>query len=240
MAQGADSSRRADRRAVPLLPPDAPLWFPQPEQARASGLLAAGADLSPQRLLLAYSMGIFPWYDEGTPILWWSPHPRCVLFPEERHFSRSLLRLIRSNRYSVSFNRDFGSVIRHCARIPRPGQHGTWLVPEMIAAYTELHQLGIAFSVEAWEGDTLAGGLYGVRLGRVFFGESMFHLQPGASKAALATLIEVMRQSGMLLLDCQQTTAHMVSLGAREIPRPEFLALLAEGIDNQPGEAFPE
>ncbi len=218
----------ADRRAVPWLPPGGPLIFPPLEDARESGLLAAGGDLSPERLRLAYSRGIFPWYDEGTPILWWSPDPRCVLFPGELRMSRALRRLIRAERYRVSFNRAFGDVVRHCAAVPRPGQRGTWLLPEMIAAYEELHRRDMAFSVETWEGDELVGGMYGVSLGRVLFGESMFHLRDGASKVALVTLAEAMLQRGLVLLDCQQPTPHMLRLGAREIPRGEFVALLGE------------
>ena len=163
-----------------------------------------------------------------------------MLFPEERHIPRSLLRLIRSGRYSVSFNREFAAVIRHCAAAPRRGQRGTWLLPEMIRAYCALHQAGIAFSVETWENSELIGGLYGVRLGRVLFGESMFHLRSGASKAALAALLELMLRSRMLMLDCQQTTPHMLGFGAREIPRRTFLALLARGLDEaSPPQAFP-
>jgi leucyl/phenylalanyl-tRNA--protein transferase len=232
--------RRADKRAVPLLPPGAPLWFPPPEKARHSGLLAAGGDLSPERLLFAYSRGIFPWYDAGMPILWWSPDPRCVLFPEERHIPRRLLRLIRGGRYSVSFNRNFSAVIRRCAGVPRPGQNGTWLLPEMIRAYDELHSMGFAFSVETWEGSELVGGLYGIQLGRVFFGESMFHLRSDASKTALAALLELMGRSRMLMLDCQQTTPHMLDFGAREIPRRDFLALLARGTEVEDAEREPD
>lgn len=221
---------RAGRRGVPLLPPGAPLWFPPAEDGRNSGLLAAGGDLSPERLLAAYSRGIFPWYDEGTPILWWSPDPRCVLFPDELHIPRSLGKLLRQGRYAVSFNQSFPAVIQHCAIVPRPGQNGTWLVPEMIEAYSELHRQGFAHSVEVWDGDSLAGGLYGLWLGRAFFGESMFHLQPCASKVALVALVQLLRLRGVTLLDCQQTTPHMLRFGAREIPRRQFLHLLSQAI----------
>lgn len=219
---------RADRRRIPLLPVGGPLWFPQEAESRESGLLAAGGDLSPQRLILAYSRGIFPWYDEGTPILWWSPDPRCVLFPAELHIPRSLGKSLRRNQFAVSFNTAFEAVIRNCAAAPRPGQHGTWLLPEMIEAYIALHRLGVAHSVEVRAGGELVGGLYGVALGRVFFGESMFHTRPDASKAAVAALVRRLREKDFVLLDCQQTTPHMVRLGAREIPRAEFLALVRQ------------
>jgi leucyl/phenylalanyl-tRNA--protein transferase len=215
---------------VPLLPPAAPLWFPPVESGRNSGLLAAGGDLAWERLVLAYTQGIFPWYNADTPILWWSPDPRCVLFPQEFHISRSLRKQLKKAIYSITFNQDFGSVIRHCAEVPRPGQRGTWLMPEMIQAYEDLHKRGFAMSVEAWDNGVLAGGLYGVMLGKVFFGESMFHVRPNASKVALAVLIESMRRQGMVLLDCQQTTPHMLAMGAREISRQDFCKFLAENV----------
>ena len=219
-------SQRADRRPVPLIPEGGPLWFPPEDGWRASGLLAAGGDLSPERLVYAYGRGIFPWYDEDTPILWWSPDPRCVLFPDELHVPRSLAKTLRRGAFSFSFDRAFEAVIRNCAAASRPGQRGTWLVPDMIDAYIDLHRLGLAHSVEARADGGLVGGVYGVALGRVFFGESMFHFRPDASKAALATLVGRLRERGFVLLDCQQTTPHVVRLGAREIPRREFLALV--------------
>lgn len=219
---GEFAERRAERRVVPLLPPGAPLWFPEPEEGRDSGLVAAGGDLSVMRLLFAYSQGIFPWYGQDTPILWWSPDPRCVLFPGEIRIPRNLRRAMRRQQYAISFNKDFDGVIRHCASVPRPGQKGTWLVPELTDALRELNRMGHAWSCEAWEGDDLAGGLYGVWLGRVFFGESMFHLRPDASKIAFIAMMEMLRQKGVALVDCQQTTPHMLRLGAREISRAEF------------------
>jgi len=217
---------KAERHKIPLLPPDAPLWFPDPALALPSGLLAAGGDLRPERIVLAYSQGIFPWYTEDSPILWWSPDPRCVLFCTELHVPRRLERLIRSGRFCYSFDQDFEAVIRLCAETPRPDQNGTWLVPEMMQAYTFLHRLGLAHSVEAWQDGELVGGIYGLSLGRVFFGESMFHLRPDASKAALVHLVRILETRGFVLLDCQQTTPHMTQLGAREISRLEFLSLL--------------
>ena len=213
------------RKSLTWIEPGGPLWFPPEEEAQAGGLLAAGGDLSPQRLLYAYSRGIFPWYGEGTPILWWSPEPRCVLFPEELHIPRSLGKVLRRAPYTVSFDQAFTRVIRYCAEVPRPGQRGTWLLPEMRDAYTRLHYLGVAHSVEVWEEGELVGGVYGVALGRIFFGESMFHLRPNASKTALVALIRVMLNHGFVLLDCQQPTPHMLHLGARNIPRRDFLGL---------------
>lgn len=222
--------KKVDRKIVPWLPPGGPLWFPSADKAKESGLLAAGGDLSPERLVLAYSKGIFPWYDDGTPILWWSPQPRCVLFPQELHVPRRLERTLRSARFTFSLNKAFSDVIRFCASVPRPGQHGTWLVPEMIEAYERLHRRGVAHSFEAWHHGTLVGGLYGIALGQIFFGESMFHLQPDASKAAVVTFVRALHAHNFRVLDCQQTTPHMVALGAREIPRGQFLRLVEEGI----------
>ena len=186
----------------------------------------AGGDLSPKRLLYAYSRGIFPWYEADSPILWWSPDPRCVLFPERLHVSASLRRVLNSGRFSFSVDSAFSRIIRACAAVPRPGQDGTWLVPDMVEAYERLHVLGHAHSVEVWQDGELAGGLYGVLRGRAFFGESMFHLRPDASKAAVVHLISWLRERDVAVVDCQQTTPHMLRLGAEEIPRREFLALL--------------
>ncbi|MDR2892838.1 MAG: leucyl/phenylalanyl-tRNA--protein transferase, partial [Deltaproteobacteria bacterium] len=161
------------------------LTFPPARLAEPDGLLAVGGDLSLPRLLAAYSQGIFPWYAEGLPILWYSTHPRCVLFPEKLHVPRSLARLLRQGKFIFSVNQSFATVIRQCAATPRPGQPGTWILPEMIQAYCELHEAGYAHSVEVWQGENLVGGLYGVALGRVFFGESMFYAVPDASKAAV-------------------------------------------------------
>ena len=176
--------------------------------------------------MYAYSRGIFPWYGEGSPILWWSPDPRCVLFPEKLHVSGSLRRVLNSGRFTFTVDACFCRVIRACAAIPRPGQDGTWIVPDMMAAYERLHELGHAHSVEVWSNGELAGGLYGVQCGRAFFGESMFHVQPDASKAAVVHLTAWLRERGVEIVDCQQTTPHMLRLGAEEIPRAAFLARL--------------
>jgi len=209
------------------------LIFPPPELAEENGLLAVGGDLSPERLLLAYSQGIFPWYNVGDPILWWSPSPRLVLFPEEFRVSRRLARFIRQHRFRVTMDTAFREVIEACAATPRPGQNGTWITPEMIEAYAALHEMGYAHAVECWEGEELAGGLYGINLGAVFFGESMFSRQTNASKVALAGLVDFFRQRGGRLIDCQLATAHLISLGGREIAGAQFRDLL-QGYVNLP------
>ena len=211
---------------LPWLPEGGPLWFPPLRQAAEGGLLMAGGDLSPERLIYAYSRGIFPWYEEGSPILWWSPDPRCVLFPDKLHVPGSLRRVLNSGRFRFSVDACFGTVIRACAAVPRPGQDGTWIVPDMVTAYERLHELGHAHSVEVWQGEELAGGLYGVLIGRAFFGESMFHREPDASKAAVVHLVSWLRERGVEMIDCQQTTPHMLRLGAVEISRAEFILRL--------------
>ncbi|MCX5770593.1 MAG: leucyl/phenylalanyl-tRNA--protein transferase [Candidatus Hydrogenedentes bacterium] len=203
--------------------------FPPPDLAVREGLLAVGGDLSPARLLLAYRSGIFPWYDEGEPILWWSPDPRMVLLPAQFHVSRRLARTLRA--FNVTWDTAFWEVIEACARAPRPGQDGTWIMPEMIEAYTRLHDLGYAHSVECRQDGRLVGGLYGVSLGRCFFGESMFHEVSDASKAALAALVQRAIEWGFGLIDCQVPNPHLVNLGAREIPRSKFLKLLEQCMD---------
>ncbi|MBU0680600.1 MAG: leucyl/phenylalanyl-tRNA--protein transferase [Proteobacteria bacterium] len=197
------------------------LVFPPPVLAREDGLLAVGGDLSVQRLLLAYSMGIFPWYSEGDPLLWWSPDPRMVLVPDEFHCSRRLERILRQEMFRVTFDQVFTEVIQGCAA-PRPGREATWIVKEMQDAYIRLHEEGWAHSVECWLDDQLVGGLYGVSLGGVFFGESMFSTVANSSKVALATLIGQLAAWDFDLLDCQMKTSHLVSLGAREISGVEF------------------
>ncbi|MBN1956816.1 MAG: leucyl/phenylalanyl-tRNA--protein transferase [Desulfuromonadales bacterium] len=205
------------------------LWFPPVEEAEDCGLLAVGGDLSPERLLLAYSLGIFPWYNQGEPILWWSPDPRCVLFPAELHVSRSLRRALRRHSYRLSFNENFAGVIYWCRGL-RAGLDGsgTWITPEMRSAYLRLHELGFAHSVECWDADQLIGGLYGVSIGGCFFGESMFSRRANASKIVLVELMRYLREKGFVLLDCQQTTSHLLSMGAREISRGDFLRCLKE------------
>lgn len=202
------------------------LSFPPPERAEKDGLLAVGGDLSQERILKAYSMGIFPWYSENSPILWWSPDPRLVLFPEELKVSRSLRQCMKKGIFTVTVNTAFEQVMRSCAETSRKGQSGTWITEDMIIAYTGLHRAGYAHSVEAWQDGMLAGGLYGIILGRIFFGESMFSKISNASKVAFVIFVEQLKLKGLRLIDCQVTTEHLVNLGAREIPRKEFLKIL--------------
>jgi len=205
--------------------------FPDPEEADPDGLLAVGGDLSPQRLLTAYANGIFPWYGDDSPILWWSTNPRLVLFPEEFHMPRSLRRVLNKGTFTFTMDTRFSSVIRRCACCPRPEQEGSWIVDDMVEAYVLLHELGYAHSVEAWQGDDLVGGLYGVSLGSVFYGESMFYHVPDASKAAFAVLVDQLRKWDFSLIDCQQTTHHLLRFGARELQRYQFLQLIREGME---------
>jgi leucyl/phenylalanyl-tRNA--protein transferase len=208
---------------------DDTLWFPAVEEAEDYGLLAVGGDLSPERLLMAYCLGIFPWYNPGEPILWWAPDPRCVLFPAQLHVSRSLKRFMRKSDYRISFDENFAAVIYWCRALRAgPDGSGTWITADMRSAYLRLHELGFAHSVECWEDDQLVGGLYGVAIGRCFFGESMFSRRSNASKVVLVALMKHLEDHGYLLLDCQQTTDHLLSMGACEIPRSRFQELLAE------------
>jgi len=214
------------------------LLFPDPELADEDGLLGVGGDLSTDRLLLAYRNGIFPWHeDEGVP-LWWSPDPRCVLFPEKLKVSQSLGRRLRKCDYEVTFDRKFGEVIGGCASVPRKGQGGTWISGAFVKAYTRLHALGYAHSVEVMMDGELAGGLYGVATGTVFCGESMFSLRPDASKIALVHLVERLKGWGFPLIDCQMTNPYLLSMGAEEIPRKLFLKCLHENA-GKPGHRGP-
>jgi leucyl/phenylalanyl-tRNA--protein transferase len=198
--------------------------FPPVERALRdpNGLLAAGGDLSPERLLDAYARGIFPWFGDEDPLLWWSPDPRMALFVRELHVSRSLRRLMASGRFVVTFDRAFKAVMAGCAE-PRGGETGTWITSDMRRAYTALHRLGFAHSVETWDGSELVGGLYGVALGRMFYGESMFTRESNASKVALVALVRQIERWGFEMIDCQMTTEHLASFGAREVPREAFL-----------------
>ncbi|MBD8599832.1 leucyl/phenylalanyl-tRNA--protein transferase [Pseudomonas sp. W2Oct36] len=206
--------------------------FPPLEKAmrEPNGLLAGGGDLSADRLIAAYRHGCFPWYQQGQPILWWSPDPRTVLFPEELHVSRSLAKLLRQGRYRVTFDQDFAAVIQACAE-PRAYADGTWITGSMQAAYIELHARGFAHSVEVWNGDALVGGLYGLAMGQLFFGESMFSRADNASKVGFATLVEYLKESGFVLIDCQMPTEHLLSLGARSIARQTFADYLHKHLD---------
>lgn len=216
-----------NNRIAWITPSDPPDAFPDISRAmrEPDGLLAAGGDLSGPRLLAAYRLGIFPWFDAGQPILWWSPDPRCVLVPGQFHASRRLRRELRRSQAEIRFNTRFATVIARCAE-PRPGQHGTWITREMIAAYTKLHADGWAHSIEVWQQDALIGGLYGVAIGRVFFGESMFSLQSNASKYALYTASQHLRTRAFALIDCQVMSHHLTTLGATLMPRDQFAAVL--------------
>ena len=204
--------------------------FPPPDYADPSGLLAVGGDLSNERLLEAYRLGIFPWYSDDQPILWWSPDPRLVLDLNDFKISRSLRKTLKREVFQVTLDHAFEEVIRACAVVPREAQNGTWITNEMLKAYVNLHGLGYAHSVESWFGGKLAGGLYGVSLGKCFFGESMFHLKTDASKVALAILVEKLRSWDFHLIDSQMTTEHMLRLGAKELPRRIFLKRLQSAL----------
>lgn len=198
------------------------ILFPHPDLAEDNGLLAVGGDLSPKRLVAAYQHGIFPWYSKGDPLLWWFTSPRLVLFPDELTIPKRLARKIRQHPFEISFDRDFRQVISNCAKIRTDRGEETWILEEMQAAYLELHRLGYGHSVECWQGSTLAGGLYGLRIDKVFFGESMFTRVTDASKIAFVTLVEHLKVEGVELIDCQMTTQHLLRFGAREIHGKEF------------------
>ncbi|MEC7816077.1 MAG: leucyl/phenylalanyl-tRNA--protein transferase [Pseudomonadota bacterium] len=218
---------------LPWLDPDH-LWFPPANEALddPDGLLALGGDLSPQRLELAYRNGIFPWFSEDQPILWWSPDPRCVLFPEDIHVSRSLRRVLNRRTFTVTADQCFGRIIRLCASTRA---EGTWITDDMVAAYTRLHRLGLAHSIEVWNPrGELAGGMYGVAIGRCFFGESMFSLETNASKVLMVHLAHQLADWGYRIMDCQVESQHLLTMGARTIPRSEFLSILRASIDRTP------
>jgi leucyl/phenylalanyl-tRNA--protein transferase len=225
------------KRPMPVFRLSKKIAFPPVHLATEEGLLAVGGDLSPERLILAYKNGIFPWYNPGEPILWWSPDPRLVLFPKELHISRSLRRVLRKEIFQVTFNTRFREVIAACANTERPTGTGTWITGEMAAAYSRLNDLGYAHSVETWRDGRLVGGLYGIALGRCFFGESMFSHVSNASKVAFVTLVKRLKTLDFKLIDCQVHTQHLVSLGAREIPRKEFIKRIRAGMGKGRGGA---
>ncbi|SHF85522.1 leucyl/phenylalanyl-tRNA--protein transferase [Flavobacterium segetis] len=204
------------------------LYFPDVSQANRDGILAIGGDLSVERLLLAYKSGIFPWFEQGDPILWWSPNPRMVLFLDELIVSKSMRNILNKNSFTVTFNKIFRDVISNCQKVKRDGQNGTWITNDMIEAYVKLHEIGIAKSVEVWQNDKLVGGLYGIDLGQVFCGESMFSLVSNASKVAFIALVEKLKKENYKLVDCQVYNPHLESLGCREIERNAFMKILQE------------
>jgi leucyl/phenylalanyl-tRNA---protein transferase len=202
------------------------LFFPPVSNANPDGILAIGGDLSPERLILAYKSGIFPWFEEGEPIYWWSPNPRMVLFLDELVVSKSMRNILNRNIFKVTFNQNFREVISNCQKIKRNDQNGTWITNDMIGAYCKLHELGIAKSVEVWQKEELVGGLYGIDLGYVFCGESMFSKVSNASKVGFITLVNQLKKGNYKVLDCQVYNEHLESLGCREIPREVFIELL--------------
>lgn len=211
------------------------LVFPPPGEARSDGLLAVGGDLSAERLMLAYSMGVFPWYSEGSPILWWSPDPRQVLYPEELKVPRSLRQTIKRGTYEITMDRAFDDILSQCAGVHAEADGGTWITPDMRRAYGALHAKGAAHSVEAWHGGDLAGGLYGVALGAAYFGESMFSRMPDSSKAAFVHLVQRLRDWGFMIIDCQVRTEHLSRFGAREIPRRDFIEIITDARAREAG-----
>lgn len=217
---------KADKNGNPITFLTDRLIFPNVEEANEDGLLAAGGDLSPERLLLAYQNGIFPWFNQDSLILWWSPDPRMVLFPENIKISKSMRKVLRDQKFKLTVNTCFKEVIEKCSTIKREDQDATWITNEMRNAYESLHKRGVAKSYEVWEEDRLVGGLYGVDLGTVFCGESMFSLAPNASKFAFIKLAEELRSKNYRLIDCQLYTDHLASLGAVEIPRQDFIEFL--------------
>jgi leucyl/phenylalanyl-tRNA---protein transferase len=209
------------------------LYFPVQTNADEYGILAIGGDLSSERLIFAYENGIFPWYSEDEPITWFCPDPRFVLFPEEIKIAKSMRSLFNNQRFRVTYDTCFEDVMRSCSTISRKSQTGTWIIEDMISAYSNLHKIGLAHSVEVWEGDDLVGGLYGVALGKVFFGESMFAKVSNASKFGFITLVKKLIADGFQLIDCQQKTEHLASLGAKAISRDIFLGILKENKNNE-------
>ncbi len=213
---------------MPIFALNEEIIFPPVNLAEESGILAVGGDLSPERLIEAYCRGIFPWYSDGDPIIWWSPNPRFILFPDDLYVSKTMRQVLRRNIFRITCDHDFRGVIQGC-REPRKRERGTWITDEMLEAYVRLHELGIAHSVEAWKDGELAGGLYGLSLGRCFFGESMFARADNASKAAFITLTKKLTELQFVIIDCQVHTAHLESLGAIHIDREEYLEILKEG-----------
>ena len=214
---------------VYLLPEQKDL-FPPPEESEPDGLIAYGGDLSPERLLNAYSMGFFPWYGEGQPIMWWHPPKRFVLYPRQLHVAKSMRPYFNQNKFELSYNRCFSRVIQQCAEVSRRGQDGTWITDAMVEAYTHLHELGFAHSVEVWREKELVGGLYGLIIGKIFFGESMFSKVSNASKFGFISLVRNLQEQNFLMIDCQQETQHMASLGAELILQSRFSTMLNENM----------
>lgn len=221
---------------MPVFQLSSEILFPDPDFAEPDGLLAVGGDLSPERLIEAYTQGIFPWYSEGEPLLWWSPAPRLILLPEEFHLPRSLARTMRRQLFKITTDTAFSLVIDECAETRTRSGEGTWITNEMKEAYCRLHELGYAHSIESWQDDTLVGGLYGICLDRVFFGESMFSKVSDASKVALATLVSLCKEKEIRMIDCQMTTDHLLRFGAKEVSRETFRQQLATLVRDKAGQ----
>ena len=215
----------------PFLSENERFRFPSAEEAEHDSIVAWGGNLSPGMLLSAYEQGLFPWYGEGDPVIWHSPDPRFVIFPETLHISASMKKLLKKNFFTVTVNKDFPAVISACSKMERPGQGGTWISADIISAYTELHRSGWTHSAEAYLEGELVGGCYGIRLGSIFCGESMFSIKPNASKAAFITLAQLLFEDGVRLIDCQQHTRHMESLGGVDISRKKFMSLLRASLE---------
>lgn len=222
---------RSDPR-FPWLGEDDRFSFPPVDTATPDGVLCTGGNLSPGMLLSAYRQGVFPWFNDEDPIVWWSPDPRFVLIPAELHASATMRKIIRKKRFDLRLDSAFGDVIRACSSTPRPGQRGTWITGDMVEGYQRLHELGYAHSVEAWQGSRLLGGLYGISLGSAFFGESMFSLEPDASKAAFIPFVWTLAEAGFTVVDSQVRTAHVESLGGRSVPRDGYLSLLRAALES--------
>jgi leucyl/phenylalanyl-tRNA--protein transferase len=225
---------------MPAFVLDHRLVFPDPRETDENGILAIGGDLRPERLLLAYSKGIFPWYDEGLPILWHCPREREILHPAAIRVNRTTKKIVGRGHFQVRYDTAFESVIRYCASVERPGQGGTWITSDMIDAYTRLHQLGHAHCAEAWQGDQLMGGVYGIAMGGAFFGESMFSLESNASKVAFVTLVLRLNELGYTLVDCQNPNPHLVQFGTKTISRDAFLDMLPEVLAIRPSKPWPD
>lgn len=222
--------RRTKSSAFPWLGENEYYPFPDPREARAEGIVGVGGNLSPGMLLSAYRQGIFPWFSERDPLLWWSPDPRFMLTPDEAHTSRRMARILKRDAFRITLDTAFDQVIAACSSVPRPGQDGTWITAEMINGYERLHQLGYAHSCEVWVDDQLVGGLYGVSIGKAFFGESMFAHESNASKAAFLMLASILQKNRFHLIDAQVYTPHLASLGAKRVRREDFLAMLATAV----------
>ncbi|MEM6804484.1 MAG: leucyl/phenylalanyl-tRNA--protein transferase [Bacteroidota bacterium] len=218
---------------MPIFALNEDIFFPPPYLANPDGILAVGGDLQKERLILAYEMGIFPWFSPGEPIIWWSPDPRFIMYPDDLYVSKSMRPYLNGKRFRISYDQAFAAVMSECQKIPRKGQDGTWITEEMITAYTSLYEMGLAHSVEVWQGEDLVGGLYGVSMGKAFFGESMFSKQSNASKTAFISLVRKLKAKGFDLIDCQVHTPHLESLGAQEIPRELFLEQLSHSLKTE-------